>query len=119
MPRKPKTPEQKAAVSKATRDWQLRNPEQTQRIHYQSRYGIDFDEKWEAQQGLCAACGEPLKRGGQEFDSVCVDHDRACCPRKRSCGKCFRGLIHKACNHVLGYAQDDLHTLECAAKHLS
>ena len=56
------------------------------------------------QGGGCAICGrkpEPGKR-------LHVDHDHACCPaKKRSCGKCVRGLLCSACNTMLGHANDD------------
>jgi hypothetical protein len=70
------------------------------------RYNIDFDAMWAAQNGLCALCDLPMVRGGRKYDSVCVDHDHECCSGYKSCGKCVRGLIHRRCNFVLGYAED-------------
>lgn len=42
----------------------------------------------------CAACGttEDLK----------VDHDHACCPAERSCGRCVRGYLCHLCNTAEG-----------------
>lgn len=123
-------PEKKAAMSKAwaaenrgkasarSRAWQVRNPEKFKRQAYKSRFGIDFDELWEAQGGKCALCGEPMVLGGINSNSVTVDHDRSCCPGKKSCGKCVRGLIHRKCNLVLGYAKDDSETLLGLADYL-
>lgn len=33
----------------------------------------------------------------------CVDHDHRCCAGSRSCGKCFRGLLCRDCNIMIGY----------------
>ena len=64
-----------------------------------SRYGLDR-EQWEelrdAQNGVCAICEEPPAK---EFH---VDHDHACCPGEKSCGKCIRGLLCEGCNLALG-----------------
>lgn len=100
------------------RAWQKRNPEQTKKSAWWSRYRIDFHALWDAQEGLCACCGGPMLPDGREPDSVTVDHDRSCCPGKKSCGQCVRGLIHRNCNLVLGYAKDDLEVLRGAVAYL-
>jgi hypothetical protein len=105
-------------VTQNTRNWQLRNPEKHKAGSIKSTYGVDFEALWAKQEGLCASCCLPMQKGGKETDSVCVDHDRSCCPGKRSCGKCVRGLIHRNCNLVLGYAKDDLHVLRSAIAYL-
>ncbi len=105
-------------ASEIARAWQLRNPEQFRAIQRKGLYNIDFDTMWAEQQGLCACCSEPMLPTGREMDSVCVDHNRACCPDKKSCGKCVRGLIHWRCNLMLGYAQDKPEALRCAAEYL-
>lgn len=74
-------------------------------------YNIDFEALLEAQHGLCAACHRPMERTGKGPLAVVVDHDRACCGRNRSCGRCVRGLLHSACNLVLGNAGDDVELL--------
>jgi hypothetical protein len=70
--------------------------------HKLKRYGLtqeDFDRLLETQGHACAMCFEPFEDGRQ----VCIDHDHTCCPRKkRSCGKCVRGLLCLACNTALG-----------------
>ena len=105
-------------VTRNTRNWQLRNPDKHKSGAYKSTYGIDFDALWAKQEGLCASCQLPMQKGGKEIDSVCVDHDRSCCPGKKSCGACVRGLIHRNCNLVLGYAKDDMHVLKSAIQYL-
>lgn len=100
------------------RAWQLRNPEKTKANAYWTRFRINFETLWAAQGGLCACCGLPMQLGGKDPNSVCVDHDRSCCPDLKSCGKCVRGLIHRNCNLVLGYAKDDLKVLRAAVEYL-
>lgn len=108
-------PGRATAISRA---WQLRHPEQSKQIRWKGQYGIDFPTLWDAQGGKCASCSKPMRREGKEVDSVCVDHDRSCCPGKKSCGKCVRGLIHRNCNLVLGYAKDDIEVLRKAIEYL-
>jgi hypothetical protein len=95
-----------------------RDPERSRRNRVWSQFRVEFRELWEAQKGLCACCDEPMLESGTEHDSVVVDHDRACCPGKRSCGKCVRGLIHWRCNVLLGHVQDNPTRLEKAARYL-
>jgi hypothetical protein len=44
-------------------------------------------------EGFCASPGH----------AIFIDHDHACCPGKRSCGRCLRGLLHRTCNVAVGY----------------
>jgi hypothetical protein len=100
------------------RAWQLRHPEVVRATTVKGKYKIDFYKVWEEQEGLCALCYKPMLQVGKEPTSVCVDHDRACCSGKKSCGNCVRGLIHFSCNLVLGYAKDDPYTLQKAVEYL-
>lgn len=54
-----------------------------------------------AQGGLCGIRGVECeaKRNGSR---LAVDHDRRCCPGRKSCGKCVRGLLCTVCNTRLG-----------------
>lgn len=62
----------------------------------------------EQQNGVCAACKEPETWTFQgKVRALSVDHDHRCCPGKRSCGQCIRGLLCNKCNRTLGLARDD------------
>lgn len=72
----------------------------------------EFYEMLTQQGGVCAICG----RTPHEFH---VDHDHGCCPdRKRSCGKCVRGLLCPDCNGALGMMNDDPARLNRAAQYV-
>lgn len=58
----------------------------------------DYESMFLSQEGVCGICSKPpgLKR-------LAVDHDHTCCPGKRSCGTCVRGLLCGSCNAKLGF----------------
>lgn len=62
-----------------------------------------YEELLAAQGGVCAICGEANKDGR----NLAVDHDHSCCPGKKSCGKCIRGLLCSTCNLTLGKYNDN------------
>lgn len=63
----------------------------------------EFGIKVIDQHGGCACCGDVLVPGRETH----VDHDHTCCGGRRPCGKCFRGVLCRACNLMLGHAKDD------------
>lgn len=69
----------------------------------------------EEQQGLCYLCGNPLPDDGY---FLAIDHDHRCCPPKRSCAYCRRGLTCHSCNLVIGHAKDDPERLRNIAANL-
>ena len=82
-----------------------------------SKYRITGDEYRSLlakQEGGCAVCGSLCPLGGR----LAVDHDHACCPGERSCGKCVRGLLCVDCNTALGSLKDDVSLLERAVAYL-
>jgi Recombination endonuclease VII len=60
-----------------------------------------FQAMLEAQDYACAMCREPFG----EDQTIFADHDHACCPGTRSCGKCLRGLLCLTCNVAVGYVE--------------
>lgn len=78
-------------------------------------YGLSkeqFELKINQQNGLCAVC---------KFQTAkfYVDHDHSCCPNKKSCGKCVRGLLCQPCNTLLGACKDNTNTLHFASEYLT
>ena len=61
----------------------------------------------------CQICG--ARTNGRSLD---VDHDHACCPGKKTCGKCVRGVLCHSCNQGLGLFADSATRLREAADYL-
>ena len=64
--------------------------------------------------GACAICGKREKSGR----SLCSDHDHACCPGERSCGKCTRSFLCRKCNQGLGLFFDSPERMRVAADYI-
>ncbi len=64
------------------------------------------------QGGACAVCERIFIKKPQ------IDHDHKCCPGRKTCGKCIRGLLCGQCNTLLGLANDDSERLKRAAEYL-
>lgn len=92
------------------------NCHRSERLH--RTYGITVDEyqrMLEEQGSACKICGG-INEDGRELS---VDHDHECCPGRKSCGKCIRGLLCNPCNRALGYMRDSVVRLEAAVAYLS
>jgi hypothetical protein len=74
-----------------------------------------YDALYAAQGGRCALCRRARGTGGKR---LAVDHDHACCPGPRSCGRCCRGLVCGPCNDVLAHFRDDPAAFERGAAYL-
>lgn len=48
----------------------------------------------------CQSCGDDTQK-------LVFDHDHDCCPGKKTCGNCVRGVICQDCNVALGYLRND------------
>lgn len=82
-------------------------------------YGLsvtDYEGILKAQSGRCAICR--TDRPGGRHDTWHVDHDRSCCPRAGSCGRCVRGLLCNNCNQALGLLGDDPEVIRSAASYV-
>ena len=71
-----------------------------------------FDEMQKFQDGRCKICQEIFSRTPH------IDHNHACCPGIRSCGKCIRGLLCHNCNTALGNLHDSIDLLQKAIDYL-
>jgi hypothetical protein len=109
-------------VRRSTRYWNRLEPdEQTarRRAGLLKRYGLTaeaFNEMNDSQGGVCTICREPETKHHSLV--LQIDHDRSCCPRDGSCGKCVRGLLCSNCNTALGLLGDDPERIRAAAEYL-
>jgi hypothetical protein len=62
-----------------------------------------YDAKLLEQNNHCALC--PATQQSASGKRLSVDHDHDCCPTKRACGKCNRGLLCFNCNKRLGHLE--------------
>ena len=109
--------EQRAEWRKAAIE---RDPLMDRRANLKARFGLsleDYDAMLAEQGGGCAICGT-TEPGGRHDTFFPVDHDHACCPGDKSCGKCLRGLLCAKCNLGLGAFDDDPDRLMSAVAYL-
>lgn len=79
----------------------------------QTNYGVGIEwveNQYKKVGGKCPLCNNAMKLGGVSKGAAFVDHDH-------KTGK-VRGLICFSCNHLLGYAYDNITTLERVIKYL-
>ena len=96
------------------------NEEQVLKGNLRTKHNLSLERYREilaAQDGKCAICAadHPADIRARRFH---VDHDHKCCPGRKSCGQCVRGLLCRACNTALGNFQDDIDRLMSAAAYL-
>lgn len=68
----------------------------SRRSSLHARYRLspeDYEAMVAGQGGVCAVC-----RCAPPGERLAVDHDHACCPGARSCGRCVRGILCRWCN---------------------
>ena len=105
-----------------------RNPEyearyQERRAEYNRtanlrRYGLsvaEYDALLAELGGGCAMCGAPPTAARR----LAIDHDHECCPPKRACHKCLRGLLCPDCNRAIGLLRDNPVVLRRAVTYLA
>ena len=101
--------------------WDKANPEKRRRItkahNLKAFYGLTLEQFYAMvaeRRGRCDICKKPFKNQKDTH----VDHDHACCPGWKSCGKCVRGLLCSSCNISLGGFRDSPAVLRRAARYI-
>lgn len=94
-------------------------------------YGLTLEQYevlYERQRGVCAICSKAIVRAynidsagqrGPKRHGARVDHDRACCPGNRSCGRCVRGLLCPQCVTGLGQLRHRADLLRLALEYVT
>ncbi len=104
----------KDCIAKEARGKRKSNPPLVRAYRLNYFYNIttaQYQALWDLQKGLCAICKQPERAVDKRYGTpiyLGVDHDHKCCPSKRSCGKCIRGLLCRLCNKLLGQFGDNL-----------
>jgi hypothetical protein len=94
--------------------WNLNNPDYFKKNDLKRLYGMTLDQfnsLLDSQGNTCAICKCVMAK-------VNVDHDHACCPERKTCGKCIRGLLCDGCNTALGRFKDSKEMLKSAINYL-
>ena len=81
-------------------------------------YGVTltrYNEMLASQSGGCAICGASES---PDESSLAVDHNHACCPGRKSCGFCVRGLLCRPCNQGLGSFRDRADLMRSAVTYI-
>lgn len=88
-----------------------------------------YTERYERQQGRCAICRCDITQGydpkrestgkrGPPMNAAQIDHDHSCCPGRKSCGHCIRGLLCSSCNRGLQALRDNPALMRAAADYI-
>lgn len=115
--RRPEVVERRRGFDAARDRYQAPTDTRRSRLWTQFRMTPEqYEARLEGQGGRCAICKTDTPGGTGSFH---VDHDHLCCPGKKSCGECVRGLLCTRCNLLLGYSKDSELTLRRAAAYLA
>ena len=113
------TEENRRTAINAAKNWQKEHKDRDKFTKFKRAlvrtYNLSYEKYCELvklQDGKCAICNCLPSR------NLDVDHDHSCCPTKKSCGKCIRGLLCSSCNTALGLLKDDLVLFEKAMSYL-
>jgi hypothetical protein len=93
-------------------------------VHIAHIYGISataYRQLLNEQGGACRICrkAETATHQSGTLRRLAVDHDHRCCPGKKSCGKCVRGLLCARCNSAIGLFDEDRDIILAALEYLT
>lgn len=98
------------------------DPKIAREYRLRERFNIspeEHDRLIHLQENLCAICKRPERLHIQgRVMALSIDHDRACCNGRKSCGRCIRGLLCSNCNVALGLIEDNIEYLKSAITYL-
>ena len=108
------TPERRKEAVERSKKWAKDNPERYKinalSTHLRMYFRMDVEDYFDmldAQNGVCAICGETCKSAQR----LSVDHDH-------TTGE-IRGLLCRSCNSGIGYFQDSVKLLKKAIQYLT
>ena len=98
--------------------WVKEHPERVLNNYRVRTYGLTtlaWIQLFESQGCGCAVCKrmDPTDKNGWQ-----TDHDHSCCPGKKSCGRCVRGILCGPCNKGLGALLDSPEILRNGADYI-
>lgn len=99
-------------------NWRNNNRHRLRIYTRKSKYGLtqeQYEIMFAAQGSRCAICRSD--KSGWKFGWH-IDHDHSCCSGQKVCGKCIRGILCQACNHLLARSNEDILTLIRAIEYL-
>lgn len=101
-------------VKRRKRTHYAANRERLRAEQDKTRFGIESRDEYAAARGsACEICGTGTPGG--KFNRWAIDHDQHCCPGRRSCSKCVRGILCHQCNPGIGLLGEDSDRLYGAA----
>ena len=104
----------KVCIQRARKNYRDKNPDARRKSHLKQKFSLtleDWYSMWNAQEGLCAICSNPMTRKHRGGRCACVDHCHAS-------GR-VRGLLCNKCNRGLGQFDDNPAVLKAAILYLS
>lgn len=85
-------------------EWGRNNPDKVLASRVKMNYNLTLQEYRLMLSYGCEVCGQ--------LEGLHIDHDHACCPGPRSCGKCVRGALCNRHNVALGMVHDSVEELK-------
>ena len=91
---------------------------ETKSTYYKRQYGIteeEYNAILKAQNYCCRICNKTVEENGK---ALAIDHDHKCCPGRKACGECIRGLLCNSCNWIIGAMNDNPDNFDRAKEYI-